>query len=99
MKSKSLRKTAIISRRTSTNREYKMVLRVQYFRNSEGKNFWEVVDTYRGVTVAEAFKKTEAIKKAENYSQKHSDGEVDVQVLNTDDTHNRTIHPKGRSKR
>lgn len=76
-----------------------MVLRVQFFRNQSGSNFWEIVDTYRGVTVAEAYNKDEAVKKAEKYSNKHSNGRVDVQVLNKDGTHNRTVHPKGRSNK
>jgi len=71
-----------------------MVLRVQYFRNDEGSNFWEIIDTYRYVTVAEAYTKDEAIKKAVNYSREHSNGRVDVAIMNTDGSFNRTKHVK-----
>ncbi len=73
-----------------------MVLRVQYFRNERGSNFWEIIDTYRYVTVAEAYSKDEAIKKAEKYSLERTDGVADVEVLNTDGSHNRTYNPKNK---
>ena len=76
-----------------------MVLRVQYFRNRDGKNFWEIVDTYRMATVAQAYTKKEAIKKAHKYSQNNFNGEVDVEVMNTDGTFNRTENVKGRGQR
>jgi len=76
-----------------------MVLRVQYFRNDMGSNFWEIIDTYAYVTVAEAFTKDEAIKKAHRYSLENFDGAVDVEILNTDGSYNRTEKVKGRKNR
>lgn len=73
-----------------------MALRVQYFRNPNGKNFWEIIDTYEYVTVAEAYTKSEAINKAKRLQAGLADGYVyvegaDIEILNTDGTYNRTI--------
>jgi len=68
-----------------------MVLRVQYFRNDRGKNFWEIIDTYRGVTAGSEPTKKKAVKKAKKISRERHSGVPNVEVLNTDGSYNRTI--------